>query len=227
MSSSPNTSDPVFRKCWNRNACNDCLSSIDPTCGWCPFTQTCVPATFTTPLHSSSCPSLSERWEMRTAPLGCQVSMITLGGVLVGVVSALVIVLLVAGAIWTWRRRRGATADAADAEEGDGLLGASGRGGTEGEGRPGLEGLRRRVSFWVYNAFLPGRVGADTGAGSGAGRYGTMSGGGAGGYGSDGSSGSRGGSGGGGVERVDSTESFGSGGLDGGFEERRRVLERG
>ncbi|PWW74235.1 hypothetical protein C7212DRAFT_365193 [Tuber magnatum] len=144
--------------------------------------------------------------------------MITLVGVLVGAVGALVVALLVAGTVWACRRRRDATANAADAEEGDGLL---------GEERPGLEGLGRRVSFWVYNAFVPGGSGVDTGAGGGAGGYGTMSGGGTGGYGSDGTRGSGGSSGGGGIGRVDSAESFGGGGLDGGFEERRRrVLER-
>ena len=139
------------------------------------------------------------------------------------------IVLLVAGAVWAWRRGRDATANATDAEEGDRLLGVGGGGGgTEGEERPGLGGLRRRVSFWVYNAFLPdsgsgggGGGGADTGAaGGGTGGYGTIEGGGAGGYGSDGSRDV--------VGRVDSAESFGSGGLDDGLEERRRrILERG
>jgi len=160
---------------------------------------------------------------MRTAPLGCQVSMITLGGVLVGVAGALVIVLLVAGAVWAaWRRRRDATPNSTDAEEGDRLLRVGGGGQEEG---PGLRGLRRKVSFWVYNAFLPdlggGGGGADTGAtGGGTGGYGTISGGGASGYGSDGGRGV--------IGRVDSAESFGSGGLDDGLEERRRrVLERG
>jgi len=140
---------------------------------------------------------------MRTAPLGCQVSMITLGGVLIGAAGALVIVLSVAGAVWAWRRIR-------RYEEGDRLL------------RVGREGLGRRVSFWAYNAFLPDNSGGSGGTDAAAGGYGTMGGGEAGGYGSDE------GRGGGVIRRVDSTESFGGGGLDDGLEERRRrVLERG
>ncbi|PUU82810.1 hypothetical protein B9Z19DRAFT_1074017 [Tuber borchii] len=156
---------------------------------------------------------------MRTAPLGCQVSMITLGGVLIGAAGALVIVLLVASAVWAWIRRRhdATTADATDAEEGDRLL------------RFGREGLGRRVSFWAYNTFLPDNGGGGGGGGTdaAAGGYGTI--GGAGGAGTGGYDGSDGGRGGGGViGRVDSAQSFGSGGLDDGLEERRRkVLERG
>lgn len=144
---------------------------------------------------------------MRTAPLGCQVSMITLGGILAGAAGALVIVLLVAGAFWAWRRRR-----RHDAEEGDRLL------------RAGREGLGRRVSFWAYNTFLPDNSGG-TDAAAAAGGYGTISGAGAGGGGYESDEGRGGGAV---IGRVDSAQSFGGGGLDDGLEERRRrVLERG
>ncbi|RPA97637.1 hypothetical protein L873DRAFT_1099532 [Choiromyces venosus 120613-1] len=148
---------------------------------------------------------------MRTAALGCHVSMITVAGVLAGMAGTLALVLLIAGAVWLWRRSDyDPNSEEEEGGERRGLLSAVGAPGDDAEGEGERRGLGRRVSFWVYNAFLPGSEGPVGAAGGG--------------YGSDGS----GGSGGGGIRRVDSAESFGSGGLDSGLEERRRrVLERG
>ncbi|KAF2402928.1 hypothetical protein EJ06DRAFT_527903 [Trichodelitschia bisporula] len=75
MSTSP-PSDP-FHTCWALQSCTSCLAHA--ACGWCPYSSTCVP------LPSSSLPPLllplskahicplpwQERYELRTAPLGC------------------------------------------------------------------------------------------------------------------------------------------------------------
>ncbi|OAL04415.1 hypothetical protein IQ06DRAFT_214215 [Phaeosphaeriaceae sp. SRC1lsM3a] len=73
-------------KCWGYLDCGDCHRS-DGFCGWCPISFTCLPLPedrlsrafpLLSPIrHDSICALGSERFELRTAGLGCQVSTIT------------------------------------------------------------------------------------------------------------------------------------------------------
>ncbi|KAK3904324.1 hypothetical protein C8A05DRAFT_13798 [Staphylotrichum tortipilum] len=90
----PSVPDEHFRRCWRQQFCSNCLS--EPSCSWCPFTQACVPNTHPIPLLAPAydehvCPHWTERWEVRTRPLGCHVSTITALSVLVSVASTLVV----------------------------------------------------------------------------------------------------------------------------------------
>ncbi|KAF2023617.1 hypothetical protein EK21DRAFT_105200 [Setomelanomma holmii] len=77
--------DRLF-KCWGYTDCGDCHRS-DGFCGWCPISSTCLPLPLDPlsrafPLLSSMrykfiCAQGPERFELRTAGLGCQVSTIT------------------------------------------------------------------------------------------------------------------------------------------------------
>ncbi|EGY23074.1 uncharacterized protein VDAG_04512 [Verticillium dahliae VdLs.17] len=86
-----------FYRCWRNAECHKCLS--EPQCGWCPLTWACVPNSYPIPLLAPAydegiCPYREERWEMRTRPLGCQVSTVTgLTGV-ISIASTLVFLLL-------------------------------------------------------------------------------------------------------------------------------------
>ncbi|KAL2165460.1 hypothetical protein VTH06DRAFT_758 [Thermothelomyces fergusii] len=98
MASSHPPSDH-FLRCWRRQLCPSCLDQ--PGCSWCPFA--CVPNTAAIPLLAPAsdaqiCPHRSERWELRTRPLGCRVSAITALSVLAAVASTLALVGLVCAA---------------------------------------------------------------------------------------------------------------------------------
>ncbi|PNH44128.1 hypothetical protein VD0004_g3508 [Verticillium dahliae] len=96
-----------FYRCWRNAECHKCLS--EPQCGWCPLTWACVPNSYPIPLLAPAydegiCPYREERWEMRTRPLGCQVSTVTgLTGV-ISIASTLVFLLLAVAAVFACRR---------------------------------------------------------------------------------------------------------------------------
>lgn len=90
--------DKHFLRCWARQSCGACLDQA--RCSWCPFTQSCVPNNYTIPAlapayNEDICPHWAERWEIRTRPLGCQVSTITSLTSIVSIVATLLVVLLV------------------------------------------------------------------------------------------------------------------------------------
>ncbi|KAK3394419.1 hypothetical protein B0H63DRAFT_45337 [Podospora didyma] len=102
-------SDNHLRRCWKQQSCNDCLDQ--DKCSWCPYTQSCVPNSYEIPLLAPAydehiCPQWSERWEIRTKPLGCQVSTITSLTAVVSVTSTLVLVMLIWLCLWVVRRLR-------------------------------------------------------------------------------------------------------------------------
>ncbi|EEH08343.1 predicted protein [Histoplasma capsulatum G186AR] len=74
--------DPLLHFCWQQQRCGSCLEA-SRACSWCPDSSTCVPNRFPFPLLApltspSICPLGSrERWELRAAPLGCNVSTLT------------------------------------------------------------------------------------------------------------------------------------------------------
>ncbi|KAI2602361.1 hypothetical protein GGR54DRAFT_526201 [Hypoxylon sp. NC1633] len=107
------TDDAHLLWCWKIQNCNDCLTR-EPDCSWCPFSWTCVPNSNRVPLLAPAwdenvCPHWAERWEIRTRPLGCQVSTITTLTSLVSIASTLVFVLLVTLAVFGIRWLRSYT----------------------------------------------------------------------------------------------------------------------
>ncbi|CAK7214878.1 hypothetical protein SBRCBS47491_002300 [Sporothrix bragantina] len=90
-----------FLRCWGHGDCRSCLGMS--ACSWCPFSATCVPNDYLVPALAPAwegdymCPYWAERWELRTRPLGCQVSTITSLTALVAGAVTLTVVLLV----WT------------------------------------------------------------------------------------------------------------------------------
>ncbi|KAF4841731.1 hypothetical protein CGCSCA4_v009261 [Colletotrichum siamense] len=105
------TTDEHFFRCWQRQDCKGCLA--EDRCSWCPMTSACVPNPYAIPLlapawNEDVCPHWAERWELRTRPLGCQVSTITSLTSIISIVSTLVVVLLVTLLFVTirWARRR-------------------------------------------------------------------------------------------------------------------------
>ncbi|KAK2005071.1 hypothetical protein LX36DRAFT_547 [Colletotrichum falcatum] len=105
------SSDEHLFRCWKHQDCKVCL--VEDQCSWCPMTSACVPNAYVIPLLAPAydediCPYWAERWEIRTKPLGCQVSTITSLASIISIVSTLIIILL---AIWLvfgvrWCRRR-------------------------------------------------------------------------------------------------------------------------
>ncbi|KAI6085435.1 hypothetical protein F4821DRAFT_149780 [Hypoxylon rubiginosum] len=104
--------DEHLLRCWRIQDCKGCLAQSD--CSWCPFSWTCVPNSNRVPFMAPAwdenvCPHWAERWEIRTRPLGCQVSTITTLTSLVTIASTLVFVLLVTLAVFGIRRLRAYT----------------------------------------------------------------------------------------------------------------------
>ncbi|KAJ5628112.1 hypothetical protein N7490_010340 [Penicillium lividum] len=102
--------DPLFHLCWRRQSCSQCLTEVN--CSWCAISSTCVPNAGRVPIlapigSDQICPLGSkERWEMRSRPLGCNVSTLTFLSVIVsvsGTVALFAIALLI---IWLVRRAR-------------------------------------------------------------------------------------------------------------------------
>ncbi|CAK7225446.1 hypothetical protein SCUCBS95973_005867 [Sporothrix curviconia] len=99
-----------FRRCWGHGDCRSCLGMS--ACSWCPFSATCVPNDYLIPALAPAwegdymCPYWAERWELRTRPLGCQVSTITSLTALVAGAVTLAVVLLVWAAVVVVRKTR-------------------------------------------------------------------------------------------------------------------------
>ena len=77
----------------------------------CFQSWTCTPNAYSIPLlapayNENICPHWAERWEIRTRPLGCQVSTITALTGAVSIASTLTIVALVFFVVWLIRRMR-------------------------------------------------------------------------------------------------------------------------
>ncbi|KAF9889756.1 hypothetical protein FE257_007062 [Aspergillus nanangensis] len=105
------STDPLFYLCWRRQSCKWCLQG-DVPCSWCAISSTCVPnrshLPILAPLGSSQiCPLGSkERWELRAAPFGCNVSTTTFLATVVGVLGTLVAVALGCFVVWVWPRAK-------------------------------------------------------------------------------------------------------------------------
>ncbi|KAJ8098855.1 hypothetical protein POJ06DRAFT_269928 [Lipomyces tetrasporus] len=104
--------DSYMQECLQYSTnCRECIGApTSQPCGWCPFSQVCVPD----PGHlgilaairdRDICPFPTERYEFRARQLGCSVSSVTLWSTVVAVVVAVVVVILVA-AVTTWIARR-------------------------------------------------------------------------------------------------------------------------
>ncbi|EUC47008.1 hypothetical protein COCMIDRAFT_91234 [Bipolaris oryzae ATCC 44560] len=86
LQSSPKEDWDRLKLCWGYMDCGDCHRSKGH-CGWCAISSTCLPLPLDgfsrafpllSPIrHHSICALGSERFELRTAGLGCQVSTIT------------------------------------------------------------------------------------------------------------------------------------------------------
>jgi len=91
-----------MKTCWRIQDCGHCLVSKE-NCGWCPYSATCVPlpkgGNILSPIRNKHiCPlPWQERWELRTAPFGCNCSttsfLVSMGTVL-GTIFALILLYL-------------------------------------------------------------------------------------------------------------------------------------
>lgn len=127
-----------LRKCWGYDDCGDCHRS-DGACGWCALSNTCLPLprgdrfSRTFPLlspirHAHICPLTrpSERYELRTRGLGCQVSTITLLTSIVTIFSTIAALLVFYGLwklikviVWSvWAKKGGWKVEEFDGESG-------------------------------------------------------------------------------------------------------------
>ncbi|KAG9906179.1 hypothetical protein KCU98_g5425, partial [Aureobasidium melanogenum] len=94
--------------CWRIQDCGSCLKS-KYGCGWCPSSSTCVPTTgnLLSPINHPVCPLASERYELRTAALGCKCSTYTLLSIIITVfctIGALILLSLVLWLLKWWGR---------------------------------------------------------------------------------------------------------------------------
>ncbi|GAO51887.1 hypothetical protein G7K_5978-t2 [Saitoella complicata NRRL Y-17804] len=94
ISTSPNLSG-WFSKLADDDACRSCLSQSGY--GWCPMTSTCTPSPrgiFSPIWNSTICGfDAHARWDLRTNPMGCYVSTMTLGAFLFAFVATLTLTL--------------------------------------------------------------------------------------------------------------------------------------
>lgn len=102
-------SDAHLLRCWRHQDCKGCLD--ESHCSWCPFSWACVPNNYTVPALAPAydegiCPHWAERWEIRTRPLGCQVSTITSLTSLVSIASTIALALIIVIWLFCFRRIR-------------------------------------------------------------------------------------------------------------------------
>lgn len=119
-------SDAHLLRCWRHQDCRGCLD--EDRCSWCPFvgrppvfctapavdtikSWSCVPNNHTiqalAPANDENvCPHWAERWEIRTRPLGCQVSTVTSLTSIISITSTLVVLLMVLLLTWALFRLR-------------------------------------------------------------------------------------------------------------------------
>ncbi|EFW23142.1 conserved hypothetical protein [Coccidioides posadasii str. Silveira] len=99
---SGSSDDDLLRFCWGFQDCWSCLKASS-SCSWCPFSSACVPNPSTIPifspvLNNSICPlGPKEQWELRSRPLGCAVSTITVLTAITSILGTSIVGLLV----WT------------------------------------------------------------------------------------------------------------------------------
>ncbi|EEH17884.2 hypothetical protein PABG_00447 [Paracoccidioides brasiliensis Pb03] len=97
--SDDNDDERLFQFCWRRQSCGSCLEA-SKACSWCAISSTCIPNRSPFPLlapleNHTLCPlGPHERWELRSTPLGCNVSTATFLTGVVSVLSTLVLVLV-------------------------------------------------------------------------------------------------------------------------------------
>ncbi|KAI4745832.1 hypothetical protein E4T50_03804 [Aureobasidium sp. EXF-12298] len=89
------------KACWREPDCNSCLKSKH-NCGWCPSSSTCIPTSgnLLSPINKAICPLASERYELRTATLGCNCSTYTLLSIIITVFSTIGALILLSGVLW-------------------------------------------------------------------------------------------------------------------------------
>lgn len=119
-------SDAHLLRCWRQQDCKGCLH--EDRCSWCPFvgqphvlrralatdtteSWSCVPNNHTiqalAPAYDENvCPHWAERWEIRTRPLGCQVSTITSLTSIISIASTLVVLSIILLVVWACIRLR-------------------------------------------------------------------------------------------------------------------------
>ncbi|KAK9449878.1 uncharacterized protein V1518DRAFT_414945 [Limtongia smithiae] len=105
--------DQYIQECLSlSSSCKACISSFSGRpCGWCPFSQTCVPD----PSHlgllaptrdSHICPFAGEQYEFRSRAFGCSVSAITLwSSVISFIVGAIIMIAIISGVAYLTRHR--------------------------------------------------------------------------------------------------------------------------
>lgn len=86
------TNDHFFA-CWRHQSCYNCIHETR-SCGWCPYTSTCVPIpsrmSLLSPVSNAHvCPLRDERFELRTKALGCECSTTTLLSIVVTVLATI------------------------------------------------------------------------------------------------------------------------------------------
>ncbi|KAK4501752.1 hypothetical protein PRZ48_007561 [Zasmidium cellare] len=94
-----------FEACWRIQDCGSCINDKH-SCGWCPFSSTCVPvSSLVDPVSNGAiCPLSSERFELRTKALGCGCSTTTLLSVIVTVFATIAALALLFGIGWFIKR---------------------------------------------------------------------------------------------------------------------------
>ncbi|VUC27825.1 unnamed protein product [Clonostachys rosea] len=105
--SASETDKEHFYRCWSRTSCPNCLDAEG--CSWCPYlvgadeqdvkSWSCVPNPYKIPFlapayDKHTCPAWQEQWEIRTRPLGCNVSSVTTLTATVSIVGSFVVLLL-------------------------------------------------------------------------------------------------------------------------------------
>ncbi|KAF2801737.1 uncharacterized protein BDZ99DRAFT_512808 [Mytilinidion resinicola] len=132
--SGPKDDRERLEHCWGILDCGDCHRS-QHHCGWCPISGTCLPLPLNplarafpllSPIsHHHICALGAERFELRTAGLGCQVSTITF---LTSIVTILITLAVLLGSwllirlgrwgIGVWKRAKGGWVVYGDGSEG-------------------------------------------------------------------------------------------------------------
>ncbi|KAK9366665.1 hypothetical protein V1509DRAFT_611417 [Lipomyces kononenkoae] len=108
-----NNPDDFMRECLNYSTnCQSCINApTSQPCGWCPFSQVCVPDPGRLGIlagirDKNICPFVSERYEFRARELGCSVSSITLWTSVVSLVVGMLLVIVISSVITWFARRR-------------------------------------------------------------------------------------------------------------------------
>ncbi|EMD92164.1 hypothetical protein COCC4DRAFT_129925 [Bipolaris maydis ATCC 48331] len=150
LQKSPKEDWERLKLCWGYMDCGDCHRSPGH-CGWCAISSTCLPLPLDgfsrafpllSPIrHHSICAMGSERFELRTAGLGCQVSTITFLTSLVTIFCTLFGVLVLYGV----SKCVGLVVVGARARRGGHVLFEDGRGGVWEREREGWGKWWRRV----------------------------------------------------------------------------------